>query len=674
MQPQTFGRYTLLERIAVGGMAEVFRATLQEGEFEKVMCIKRILPYFLQGESSIRDRFVSMFIKEAKLAASLSHQNIVQVFDFGEEDGCLFIAMEYIDGINLKELLHAVEDRGQLFPQSFVILAGIEVARGLHYAHKTTQQRPQGVVHRDISPHNILFANTGAIKVADFGIAKSHLDQSRTATGSIKGKLSYLAPEQARTQVITPAVDQYALGLVLWELMTGQKRFQAPSEAMLYAQILNPTPQSLLQRRKDCHPALAKTIERMLAAKVEERFPDLKQVEHSLRSVLFQLELEEGELDIESYWARFNLNQPRRQTTVSNIDALVEEAKNELAYKTRGSLGLTETRALVSKASDDRNDREEPSSSQIVSDTESISDFREGDLAPNELTASLGQLNTQTVYENDTHRSFISGTGQSLDPELLVETSRIERSEFKSNAQHEDPSSSTRIPIAMGLAFVAIVLSLGFGFALSEDSIDNNVVRHEDESVDSQDEMRAQEKLLADPLASEITKKIARNEPPVQNVKTAEPGQELGLSSGETALKNPDHTPTLPPANTGVAPTAASELQSDTKPKPAHANARGVVAKSNVPKSQLESSHAPEKKRTKATTPKSAGFGIIKLDVNRGFGDIYEGKKKLGTTPGLIRLSSGKHHLRLVNKGAKLDKSIVITIGKDKTISRTVEW
>src|SRR5512139_2277258 len=226
--PRIFGRYQLLELIARGGMAEVHKAKSHGVEgFEKVLVIKSILP-----ELSRDAEFVEMFVKEAKIAVSLSHPNIVQVFDLGRADDRYFIAMEYVAGTDLSTLLRrAARHELPLAPALSVFIAS-EVAQALDYAHRRRDQdlQPMSLVHRDVSPQNILLGFEGAVKLTDFGIAKArHKVEENTQAGVLKGKYAYMAPEQARGEPVDARADLYALGIVLYECLSGTHPFLTPS-------------------------------------------------------------------------------------------------------------------------------------------------------------------------------------------------------------------------------------------------------------------------------------------------------------------------------------------------------------------------------------------------------------------------------------------------------------
>jgi len=209
-------KYELVDRVAVGGMAEVYRAKAFGAHgFEKTLAIKRILP-----ELAAEPEFEQRFIAEAKLAVSLSHANVVQVLDFGRFAGSLFIAMEYVDGLDLAALLKWLKDHGRQVPLPAAFQIAIEICRGLDFAHK------HGVIHRDVSPSNILLSRAGEVKVADFGIAQA-VSKRSSAGGwkKIMGKWRYMSPEQTRGDTLTTQSDLFSLASMLYEMFTGEKLF-----------------------------------------------------------------------------------------------------------------------------------------------------------------------------------------------------------------------------------------------------------------------------------------------------------------------------------------------------------------------------------------------------------------------------------------------------------------
>ncbi|HVZ74566.1 MAG TPA: serine/threonine-protein kinase [Polyangia bacterium] len=236
--PATYGRFRLTGRIGAGGMAEVFRAVVKGPQgWERELVVKRILPT-LSGNAE----FVKMFIREAKISALLVHPNIVQTFEFGEAEGTYFIAMEGVQGVTLRELLTKLKKEQRAMP--FMVIADIarQVLTGLDYAH--TLRGPDGaaleIVHQDVSPTNIMLAFNGTVKVLDFGIARAaSFAEEEAKKGLIKGKVAYLAPEQVNLQPFDHRIDIFALGIVMHEMMTGVRLFQAKNDIARMRQLLS---------------------------------------------------------------------------------------------------------------------------------------------------------------------------------------------------------------------------------------------------------------------------------------------------------------------------------------------------------------------------------------------------------------------------------------------------
>lgn len=227
-QPIPFGKYFLLDRINVGGMAEVFRAktTGVEG-FERLVAVKRILPGIAEDEE-----FVTMFVDEAKIAVQLTHANIAQIFDLGRADGSFYIALEYIHGKDLRAITNRVRQRGEQLPVPFACYVIMKACEGLDYAHNKYDGagRFLKLVHRDVSPQNILVSYEGEVKIVDFGIAKAAGKVGRTQAGILKGKFGYMSPEQIQGLEIDRRSDVFGVGICLYELLTGERLFAAETD------------------------------------------------------------------------------------------------------------------------------------------------------------------------------------------------------------------------------------------------------------------------------------------------------------------------------------------------------------------------------------------------------------------------------------------------------------
>lgn len=235
IERERFGRYLILDHLVDGGMAKICRARFLGEQADKVVAIKMVQPQF-----SSDDSFKTMFMDEIKLTFGLIHPNIVQTYDYGLHKGQLFVAMEYCDGRNLKEYLDKLRERKFVFPVEISVHIITQVCQGLHYAHTFTDKltgKEANIIHRDISPHNIMLTFDGAVKIIDFGIAKSETNSEATQAGTIKGKLSYLAPEYLEGHDLDPRYDEFAVGITLWEMLCSRKLFKANNDLAVLKKI-----------------------------------------------------------------------------------------------------------------------------------------------------------------------------------------------------------------------------------------------------------------------------------------------------------------------------------------------------------------------------------------------------------------------------------------------------
>jgi serine/threonine protein kinase len=232
---QRFGKYLILDHLVDGGMAKICRARYLGEQANKMVAVKMVQPQFSNDEA-----FVRMFQDELNITFGMLHPNIMQVYDYGKTQGQLYTAMEYIHGANLKQYLDRLKERKVVFPVEISCYIISQVCLGLHYAHTFTDKltgKPYNIVHRDISPHNIMLTYDGAIKVIDFGIAKANTNSEQTQAGTIKGKLSYLAPEYLDGLELDARYDEFAVGITLWELLCSRKLFQANNDLAVLKQI-----------------------------------------------------------------------------------------------------------------------------------------------------------------------------------------------------------------------------------------------------------------------------------------------------------------------------------------------------------------------------------------------------------------------------------------------------
>ncbi len=282
---ERFGRYLILDHLVDGGMAKICRARFLGEQADKVVAIKMV-----QSQYSKDENFKAMFMQEIKVTFGLLHPNVIQTYDYGIHKGQLFVAMEYCDGRNLKEYLEKLRDRKFVFPIEITTYIISQVCQGLHYAHtfrdKLTGQAAN-IIHRDISPHNIMLTYDGSIKIIDFGIAKSKTNSEATQAGTIKGKLSYLAPEYLDGLELDARYDQFAVGITLWELLCSKKLFKENNDLAVLKKIQDcniPVPSSI-------NPQIPKELDEIVLKALSKdrsnRYEDLDKMNRALMKFLY---------------------------------------------------------------------------------------------------------------------------------------------------------------------------------------------------------------------------------------------------------------------------------------------------------------------------------------------------------------------------------------------------
>ncbi len=277
-------------------MAEVFRGeALSVQGFKKQVAIKRVLPHLAQNKS-----FISMFLDEARLGARLSHANIVTVFDIGAADNTYFIVMEFVDGCNLKAIIEHYRQMGRRLGVKETLYIGMETCRGLSYAHEIIDDDGDeiGIVHRDISPPNILLSKRGEIKVTDFGLAKATTQLEKTDPGVVKGKFSYLAPEAAKGEDVDARADIFALGIVLWEMLAGRRLFLGETDYQTVKLVQQADVPSLSRLNPEVDAELEKVLMKALVADPRQRYESARELGDSLAGYLFGKQLKVTSYDI----------------------------------------------------------------------------------------------------------------------------------------------------------------------------------------------------------------------------------------------------------------------------------------------------------------------------------------------------------------------------------------
>ena len=282
---ERFGQYLILDHLLDGGMAKICRARILGEQADKIVAIKMV-----QEKYSKDDSFKKMFLDEIKTTFGLIHPNIVQTYNSGIHQNQLFVAMEFCDGRNLKEYLDKLKEKGFVFPIEVSAFVTIQAAQGLHYAHTFSDKltgKPMEIIHRDISPHNIMLSFDGSVKVIDFGIAKSESNSDATQAGTIKGKLSYLAPEYLEQLKLDGRYDQFALAITLWELLCSRKLFKASNDYAVFKKIQEckvPRPSSI---NPNVPEELDRIILKALSKERENRYKTCEEFARDLNKFLY---------------------------------------------------------------------------------------------------------------------------------------------------------------------------------------------------------------------------------------------------------------------------------------------------------------------------------------------------------------------------------------------------
>jgi serine/threonine protein kinase len=278
-------RYHVLTRLAAGGMAEIFLARrAADTGVERYCVLKRILP-----EHARDAHFVQMFLDEARLSTLLQHPNIASVYDIGRLDDSYFYTMEYVHGDTIQSLLRRAQMLRRPLPLACVLTIIAGAAAGLHHAHERTGNDglPLGIVHRDVSPSNVMVSYEGNVKLVDFGVAKASNRVVETASGTVKGKISYLSPEQCRCAAVDRRSDLFSLGIVAWEMLTGGRLYQGPSDFETMLAIVEESPPAPSTLRAEVPPAIDDLVLRLLAKSVVDRFQTAAEVVEAIENAAF---------------------------------------------------------------------------------------------------------------------------------------------------------------------------------------------------------------------------------------------------------------------------------------------------------------------------------------------------------------------------------------------------
>ncbi len=323
-------KYTVIRKLDAGGMAEVFLGQAEGIEgFQKRVAIKRVLPHLVENK-----KFLAMFLDEARLGLRMNHANVVHVFDIGRSGKTYFIVMEYVDGTNLKRLMDTMRAQGKRIPLELAVYVILEICRGLAYAHALRDQKgqPIGIVHRDVSPPNILLSRQGEVKIVDFGLAKATSQLEHTDPGVVKGKFAYLSPEAAFGRPVDHRADIFACGILLFELLTGERLFLGANDVRTIEIVRAAEVPMLSEFDVDVPSNLERIMRRALSPTADSRFPNCNEFGEALAGFLFEHGLKVTSFDLQRLVNQV-ADEVDQEDAVSPsiIDRLIEEELGHFA-------------------------------------------------------------------------------------------------------------------------------------------------------------------------------------------------------------------------------------------------------------------------------------------------------------------------------------------------------
>jgi eukaryotic-like serine/threonine-protein kinase len=466
-------RYRVVEKLESGGMAEVFRAESEGLQgFRKQVAIKRVLPHL-----SSKKKFISMFLDEARLSAQLSHSNCVQVFDIGVGDNAFFIVMEFVDGANLKAIIEHLKKHKRDFPVEAAVYISLEICKGLAYAHELTDSNgvPLHIVHRDMSPPNVLITKYGEVKIVDFGLAKANSQLEKSEPGIIKGKFSYLSPEAAMAQEVDARTDVYAVGIILWEILSGQRLFLGDTDFQTVKKVQSSVIPSISQINRHVPQELERIIDRALAREPAQRYQTARALGMDLSKFLFKHAVPVSTFDIGTLvQGAMRERQRYRPMQKSIIDKLIEEALLEFTSLTDEAAARETSRRVELPVLNKGAPIAVPAGNYFSSWIDEIAVAHKRDPGPMHDTASSGLLvGNLASLEEEPHlvlppppRSSAGAPAAAAPSSAALMQAASSRSSFPPAAPSAPPPAAARAANAMAmkvgvLVAVAVVMAAG---------------------------------------------------------------------------------------------------------------------------------------------------------------------------------------------------------------------
>ncbi len=628
------GRYQLLALLATGGMAEIYLAR-QEGiqGFERLVVIKKILPHLAR-----RKRFVEMFFDEARIAAMLSHPNIVQIYDLGQDENApeesYYIAMEYLEGESLGYLVKQARKAERLLPSQLAAGIVAQVCDGLDYAHKLHDAKgmPLHIVHRDVSPHNIIVLFSGGVKLVDFGIAKAASQVHQTREGSLKGKLTYIAPEQCESKPVDARSDVFSLGVVLWELLTRRRLFKRDSDAAKVQAIMSdPIP-----RVRDIQAAVAPELEaiaqKALQRDAARRFQTAGEMGAAIREHLRRMGAAAGVQEIAGFVSEVFGDRARTKKR------LLEEIKAQRADEI--SLGVLKPETEESL----------PSRSQ-VEDSDSLDEEPTPVSSPGELE-EMPTHKMKSPLKRADRQAPVSDTLVPPPPGA------------KPTAEPVQTVTVKKVPIFVWvvipalLAFVLVALWWKFG-SRPEPAVPPPPEKTAPDAGTPEGKPPP-ETATTEPVVPDAPEVSPGIRPSLLAIRSRPAGCRVEIDGVEVFGQTPIERVAVEPDAEHVVTVLCPKHSGESK------------RVKSLPGEWITLDFAPPAEPATEPPKPKVKMGSLRLDTVP-WSEVFYKKRKLGITPLLgVKLPAGTHKLRAVNSGRGLEKIIKVNIKAGQTTTMKV--
>ena len=630
-QSKQFGRYSLVRRLGVGGMAETFVATRRMGDIDQLVCLKRVLPAYNQDRE-----FLRLFVREAKLAGRLRHQNIVGVLDFGSEDDEHFLVLELVDGVDLRALLSAQPEKR--LPPTIAALIALDLAHALDYAHTIAADGVQGIVHRDLTPSNVLLSARGDVKLADFGVAKAiNGSTAATASGVVKGKVAYMAPEQMRAQAVDGRADLFSLGVTLFEALAGRRPFVGAHDVETMMNLLEGKRPTLRESAPHVSDALCEVVEQLLQLDPAQRLDSAATL---IERLAICVESESGRATLgELVTAAYGSDREVLRTRDTSF-APVPSASKDTAIQGSDTLDEAEPRSAIveriepasSSAKESRESGEpgEPSAPEPSAPEPSTPEPSAHDTAPGGMVAAA-PVDSAAGAEPD--------TSPDNEPDTIPEPAVAELTTEETIREVFSPTPKRKL-WAVGALGLSAVAALGLVLSLS--------------TSDS----------AATPEQAAATRDHAEAVPPTVTAESVP-------SPTHKLVKTTPTTTTMEqlPEGLDVPDEVAASTEVGAQAQPGNLAATDTTEEANPPAAPEPALDSPAEESGTPHSTESIDARVATLRIVAiPFGRISVDGRRRGRAPVTVRLTPGRHRIRADNGESSAERVIRVRAGERREV------